>query len=46
MRPHMMLLNTSRAHLPEFGLVTAQGPARVLDLMARLEKVSRSGSRT
>ncbi len=25
-----------RAHLAEFGIITAQGPAKVLDLLARL----------
>jgi transposase len=31
-----MLLNAIRAHLAEFGIITAQGPAKVLDLVARL----------
>jgi transposase len=36
MRQRTMLLNAIRAHLAEFGLITAQGPAKVLDLVARL----------
>jgi transposase len=36
MRQRTMLLNAIRAHLAEFGIITAQGPARVLDLVARL----------
>lgn len=36
MRQRTMLLNAIRAHLAEFGIITAQGPAKVLDLMARL----------
>ena len=31
-----MLLNAIRAHLAEFGTIAAQGPAKVLDLVARL----------
>lgn len=38
MRQRTMLLNAIRAHLAEFGIVTAQGPAKVLDLVARLRK--------
>jgi transposase len=37
MRQRTMLLNAIRAHLAEFGVVVAQGPAKVLDLMARLK---------
>ena len=36
MRQRMMLLNAIRAHLAEFGVVVAQGPSKVLDLVARL----------
>ncbi len=36
MRQRAMLLNVIRAHLTEFGIITAQGPAKVLDLVARL----------
>src|SRR3712207_7927018 len=36
MRQRTMLLNAIRAHLAEFGIVVAQGPSRVLDLVARL----------
>ncbi len=36
MRQRTMLLNALRAHLAEFGIITAQGPAKVLDLVARL----------
>jgi transposase len=36
MRQRTMLLNAIRAHLAEFGVVAAQGPAKVLDLVARL----------
>ena len=35
-RQRTMLLNAIRAHLAEFGIITAQGPAKVLDLVARL----------
>lgn len=38
MRQRTMLLNAVRAHLAEFGIITAQGPAKVLDLVARLRK--------
>ncbi len=31
-----MLLNAVRAHLAEFGIITAQSPAKVQDLVARL----------
>jgi transposase len=36
MRQRTMRLNAIRAHLAEFGIITAQGPAKVLDLVARL----------
>ena len=36
MRQRTMLLNAIRAHLAEFGVVAAQGPSKVLDLVARL----------
>jgi transposase len=36
MRQRTMLLNAIRAHLAEFGVVVAQGPDKVLDLVARL----------
>ena len=36
MRQRTMLLNALRAHLAEFGIITAQGPGKVLDLVARL----------
>ncbi len=36
MRQRTMLLNAVRAHLAEFGIITAQGPAKVFDLVARL----------
>ena len=36
MRQRTMLLNAIRANLAEFGVVAAQGPSRVLDLLARL----------
>jgi transposase len=38
MRQRTMLLNAIRAHLAEFGIITAQGPAKVLDLVARLRR--------
>jgi transposase len=38
MHQRTMLLNTIRAHLAEFGVITAQGPAKVLDLVARLRR--------
>jgi transposase len=36
MRQRTMLPNAIRAHLAEFGIITAQGPAKVLHLVARL----------
>ena len=38
MRQRTMLLNAVRAHLSEFGYITAQGPKRTLDLLQRLEE--------
>ena len=37
MRQRTMLLNAVRAHLAEFGLVTAQGPHRLRDLIQAIE---------
>jgi|GEM_PF-6445579 len=31
-----MILNAIRAHLAEFGVITAQGPRKVVDLVRRL----------
>lgn len=36
MRQRTMILNAIRAHLAEFGVVTAQGPRKVADLVRRL----------
>ena len=36
MRQRTVLLNAIRAHLAEFGITTAQGPVKVLDLVAQL----------
>ena len=36
MRQRPMIFNAIRAHLAEFGLVSAQGPRRVMDLVRRL----------
>jgi transposase len=36
MRQRTMLLNAIRAHLAEFGMITAQGPRKVVDLVQRL----------
>nr|WP_233252506.1 IS110 family transposase [Maritimibacter sp. 55A14] len=36
MRQRTMLLNAIRAHLAEFGVITAQGPRKVIDLIKRL----------
>jgi len=36
MRQRTMLLNAIRAHLAEFGLVAAQGPRKVMELITRL----------
>ncbi len=38
MRQRTMLLNAVRAHLAEFGIITAQGPAKVLDPVAQLRR--------
>lgn len=37
MRQRTMLLNAVRAHLSEFGTITARGPRNTLDLIQRLE---------
>jgi len=42
MRQRTMLLNAIRAHLAEFGVVAAQGPRKVMELVSRL----RSGEET
>lgn len=36
MRQRTMLLNAARAHLAEFGIITAQGPHRILDLIREI----------
>lgn len=36
MRQRTMILNAIRAHLAEFGVITAQGPRKVTDLVRRL----------
>ncbi len=36
MRQRTMILNASRAHLAEFGMVTAQGPQKIIELVRRL----------
>jgi transposase len=36
MRQRTMVLNAIRAHLAEFGIITAQGPRKVVDLIQRL----------
>jgi transposase len=36
MRQRTMILNAIRAHLAEFGVITAQGPRKVVDLVRRL----------
>jgi len=36
MRQRTMILNAIRAHLAEFGMITAQGPRKVVDLARRL----------
>ena len=36
MRLRTMILNAIRAHFAEFGIITAQGPRRVADLVGRL----------
>lgn len=43
MRQRTMLLNAIRAHLAEFGIVTAQGPSKVLDLVAQLRRGDQIG---
>jgi transposase len=37
MRQRTMILNAIRAHLAEFGMITAQGPRKVVDLVRRLK---------
>jgi len=36
MRQRTMILNAIRAHLAEFGIITAQGPCKVVELVTRL----------
>jgi transposase len=36
MRQRTMILNAIRAHFAEFGIIAAQGPATVVELVARL----------
>ena len=36
MRQRTMILNAIRAHFAEFGIITAQGPRKVIDLVSRL----------
>ncbi len=36
MRQRTMILNAIRGHLAEFGVITAQGPRKVMELIARL----------
>ena len=36
MRQRTMLLNALRSHLAEFGIITAQGPRKIIDLARRL----------
>ncbi len=43
MRQRTMILNAVRAHLAEFGLVAAQGPRRVIDLVIRLREGEEPG---
>lgn len=38
MRQRTMILNAVRAHLAEFGMITAQGPRKVVDLVQRLNE--------
>jgi transposase len=37
MRQRTMILNAIRAHLAEFGIVTAQGPRKIAEIIGRLE---------
>ena len=37
MRQKTMILNAIRAHLAEFGIVTAQGPRKIVEIIGRLE---------
>ncbi len=43
MHQRTMLLNAIQAHLAEFGIIAAQGPAKVLDLVARLHGADQLG---
>jgi transposase len=36
MRQRTMMLNAIRAHLAEFGTITAQGPSKIVELVAKL----------
>jgi transposase len=38
MRQRTMILNASRAHLAEFGIIAAQGPRKVVELVIRLRE--------
>ena len=38
MRQRTMILNAIRAHLAEFGIIAAQGPGKVVELVARLRE--------
>ena len=37
MRQRTMILNAIRAHMAEFGVITAQGPCKVIELVRRLQ---------
>jgi transposase len=38
MRQRTMILNAIRAHMAEFGVITAQGPRKVIELVRRLQE--------
>jgi len=38
MRQRTMILNAIRAHLAEFGIITAQGPRKIIELIRRLRE--------
>jgi transposase len=38
MRQRTMILNAIRAHMAEFGIITAQGPRKVIELIGRLRE--------
>ena len=38
MRQRTMILNAIRAHMAEFGVITAQGPCKVIELVRRLQE--------